>query len=111
MVVTTNKRDALLGLLNKKSPQEYIPAAFFIHFEKSFRLGPAAVEKHLEYFRFTGMDLVKIQYERTFPPIAEIKKPEDWAKMPFYKLDFYQPQLEVVNGLVQRGTKRRPWSL
>ncbi len=105
MVVTTNKRDVLLGLLNKKSPQEYIPAAFFIHFEKSFRLGPAAVEKHLEYFRYTGMDLVKIQYERTFPPIAEIKKPEDWAKMPFYKLDFYQPQLEVVKGLVKEAKK------
>ena len=105
MVVTTNKRNALLGLLNKKSTQEYIPAAFFIHFEKSFRLGPAAVEKHLEYFRFTGMDLVKIQYERTFPPIAEIKKPEDWSKMPFYKLDFYQPQLEVVEGLVKEAKK------
>ena len=95
----------MLGLLNKKSPQEYIPAAFFIHFEKPFRLGPAAVEKHLEYFRLTGMDFVKIQYERTFPPIADIKNPEDWGKMPFYKLDFYEPQLEVVKGLVKEAKK------
>ena len=63
------------------------------------------MEKHLEYFRFTGMDLVKIQYEKTFPPIAEIKKPEDWAKIPFYKLDFYQPQLETVKGLVREAKK------
>jgi uroporphyrinogen decarboxylase len=103
MDAATNKRDALLGLLDKHSSQKYIPAAFFIHFEESFRLGPAAVKKHLEYFRYTGMDLVKIQYERTFPPIAEIKKAEDWEKMPFYKLDFYEPQLEVVHGLVKEA--------
>jgi uroporphyrinogen decarboxylase len=105
MSAVVNKRDVMLGLLNKKSPQEYIPAAFFIHFEKSFRLGPAAVEKHLDYFRYTGMDFVKIQYERTFPPIAEIKKPEDWGKMPLYPLDFYQSQLEVVKGLVKEVKK------
>jgi uroporphyrinogen decarboxylase len=105
MVAAINKRDVMLGLLDKKFPPEYIPAAFFIHFEKSFRSGPAAVEKHLEYFRFTGMDFVKIQYEKTFPSIADIKKPEDWGKMPFYKLDFYQPQLEVVKGLVEELKK------
>ena len=105
MSVSVNKREVMLGLLDKPSAQEYIPAAFFIHFEESFRLGPAAVEKHLDYFRYTGMDFVKIQYERTFPPIAEIKKPEDWGKMPLYPLDFYQPQLEVVKGLVKEVKK------
>ena len=104
-MAATKKRDIMLGLLDKKSTREYIPAAFFIHFEKSCRLGLAAVQKHLEYFRFTGMDFVKIQYERTFPPIAEIKKPEDWGKMPFYQLDFYEPQLEVVKGLIKEVKK------
>jgi uroporphyrinogen decarboxylase len=103
MSAVFNKREVMLGLLNKPVTQDYIPAAFFIHFEESFRLGSAAVEKHLEYFRFTGMDFVKIQYERTFPFLTEIKKPEDWAKMPGYKLDFYQPQLEAVKGLVKEA--------
>jgi uroporphyrinogen decarboxylase len=105
MSAAVNKRDVVLELLNKKPHQEYIPAAFFLHFDEPFRLGAAAVEKHLEYFRYTGMDLVKIQYERTFPPIAEIKKPEDWARLPFYQLDFYEPQLEAVKGLVQEAKK------
>ncbi len=105
MVRGINKRDALLGLLDINSHQEYIPAGFFIHFEESFRLGPAAVEKHLEYFRFTGMDFVKIQYERNFPQISTIKTPEDWGKMPFYKLDFYEPQLEAVKGLVKEAKR------
>lgn len=105
MSAAINKREVMLELLNKKSPREYIPAAFFIHFEKSYRLGPAAVKKHLEFFHYTDMDLVKIQYERTFPPVGEIKKAEDWGKMPFYPLDFYEPQLEAVKGLVKEAQK------
>jgi uroporphyrinogen decarboxylase len=105
MFAGTNKRDSMLNLLNMKSTQDYIPAAFFIHFDPSRHFGSAAVEKHLEYFRATNMDFVKIQYERTFPPIAEIKKPEDWGKMPSYKLDFYAPELEAVKGLVQAAKK------
>ncbi|MBI4768641.1 MAG: hypothetical protein HY787_29315 [Deltaproteobacteria bacterium] len=105
MSATVNKREVMLGLLDKSSAQEYIPAAFFIHFEESHRLGAAAVEKHLEYFRYTDMDFIKIQYERTFPPIAEIKKPEDWPKIPLYPLSFYEPQLEAVKGLVKSAQK------
>ena len=101
MSAPKNKRDAMLSLLDKKARQDYIPAAFFIHFDKAFHFGQPAVEKHLEYFRYTGMDFVKIQYERTFPPIPDIKRPEDWRKMPSYGLDFYQPVLEAVQGLVK----------
>ena len=47
------------------------------------------------------MDFVKIQYERGFPRIPAIQQPEDWANMPFYKLDFYEEPLRVVEGLVK----------
>ncbi len=96
-----NKRDAVLSVLETNKPQEYIPAAFFLHFDPSCHQGPAAVEKHLEYFRYTGMDFVKIQYEKGFPRLPQIQRSQDWARMPFYKKDFYQPQLEVVEGLVK----------
>ena len=105
MLAAKNKRDAMLALLDRNARQEYIPAAFFIHFDKSCHFGQPAVEKHLEYFRYTNMDFVKIQYERTFPPIPEIKRPEDWRKMPSYKLDFYGPELEAVHGLVKAARK------
>jgi uroporphyrinogen decarboxylase len=97
------KRDAMLGLLDSGRRQAYVPAAFFIHFEEAFRFGQPAVQKHLEYFRYTGMDFVKIQYERNFPSIASIKRPTDWLKMPSYKLDFYEPVLEAVRGLVKEA--------
>ncbi len=100
-----DKRETMLGLLTETTRQDYIPAAFFLHFDKSCHFGESAIEKHLEYFRYTNMDFVKIQYERTFPPVSEIKKPGDWKKMPLYRLDFYEPELQVIQGLVKAAKK------
>jgi uroporphyrinogen decarboxylase len=100
-----NKRDAVLSLLDANAAPSYIPAAFFLHFDPVYHTGQAAVDKHLEYFHATGMDFVKIQYEGKFPEIPTIQRPEDWANMPFYGLDFYEPQLKVVEGLVKAAKK------
>ena len=100
-MAAASKRDAVLAMLEKSGRQPYIPAAFFIHFDPAFHFGTAAVQKHLEYFRYTGMDFVKIQYERTFPPIPAIKRPADWATMPSYPIKFYEPVLSAVQGLVK----------
>lgn len=96
-----NKREAMLSLLDDGPRQDYVPAAFFLHFDKVYHQGQGAIDKHLEYFRHTGMDFVKIQYERTFPRLPEIETPDDWTRMPLYGEDFYEPQLNVIRGLVQ----------
>ena len=98
-----NRREAVLAVLDASKPQETIPAAFFLHFDPHYHRGRAAVEKHLEFFRYTGMDFVKIQYELPFPLHPEIRRPEDWARMPLYGKEYYQPQLEVVKGLVREA--------
>ncbi|MCP4538958.1 MAG: hypothetical protein GY832_17625 [Chloroflexi bacterium] len=95
------KREKILSLLDAGGKQDYVPAAFFLHFDAKHHRGQSAVDKHLEYFRHTGMDFVKIQYEHKFPYRPEIRKPDDWVKMPLYKEDFYQDQLKVVEGLVK----------
>lgn len=98
-----NRRDAMFAVLDAAGPQEYIPAAFFLHFPPQFQRGRPAVEKHLEFFRYTGMDFVKIQFELPFPHHPEIRRPTDWARLPFYGKAFYDPQLEVVKGLVEEA--------
>jgi len=100
-----NKRETVLDLLDESRAQEYIPAGFFIHFDKNCHQGQAAVDKHLEYYQYTGMDFVKIQYENVFPPIPEIRTPDDWDKMPLYRKDFYEAPLKVAEGLI-RAVKR-----
>lgn len=100
-----NKRDLVLQVLDENKPQTYIPAAFFLHFDPAFHRGQAAIDKHLEYFHYTGMDFVKIQYETVFPHREEIRKPEDWLKMPKYGMAFYQDQVDIARGLVKAAGK------
>ena len=71
-----NKRDLVLSLIEPGSSLEYIPAAFFLHFDPAFHRGEAAVLKHLEFFRRTDMDFVKIRYEHAFPRIPPSRAPK-----------------------------------
>ncbi len=96
-----SKRQLVLDLLDEGQEPGYVPAGFFIHFSEDEHVGPPAIEKHMEYFRFTDMDFVKIQYEAGFPPHPEIEKPEDWAKLPVHGKEHYAEQVGVVEGLVQ----------
>ena len=96
-----NKREAVLTLLDPNTPQPYIPAGFFIHFDPTFHRGQASVDKHLEYFRYTDMDFVKIQYENKFPPLDSITKPADWVNMPLYGSEFYAAPVNIAKGLVE----------
>lgn len=103
-----NKRDLVFSLLEPNQEPGHTPAAFFMHFDPEYHRGQAAVDRHLEYFRYTGMDFVKIQYEHNYPRDPRIQQPEDWAKMPFYDLDFYQEPLRVVEGLVKAAKAEAP---
>jgi uroporphyrinogen decarboxylase len=100
-----NRRDLMLSLINDKTVPETIPAAFFMHFDENHKLGRAAIEKHLEFFRQTGMDLVKIQYEQIQPPGMPIRKQEDWAQVPLYEEAYFEATFSVVEGLVKAAKR------
>ena len=100
-----NKRELMLSVAEGKNQSGIVPAAFFLHFDPAYHRGQAAVDKHLEYFRYTGMDFVKIQFEGGFPHTPEIRHAVDWVNMPFYGLDFYAEPLRVVEGLVKAAKK------
>jgi uroporphyrinogen decarboxylase len=96
-----NKRDMMLSLIHGPTSPEYVPAAFFLHFDNSYHRGQAAIDKHLEFFHSTGMDFVKIQYEQPFPSSTPIRKPEDWAHAPLCSEEFFEAPIHVVEGLVK----------
>ncbi len=102
-----NKRDLVFSVIDPGAKPETVPAGFFLHFEPQYHTGRLAVDKHLEYFHYTGMDFVKIQFELDFPAL-EVKTPADWERLPFYKLDHYQPMLDVVKGLVEAAKPEAP---
>jgi uroporphyrinogen decarboxylase len=96
-----NKRDTVLNLIHGHTPPAFVPAAFFLHFDPAFHQDQAAIDKHLAFFRATGMDFVKIQYEQTVPPAPPIRTPADWANAPRCDEPFFETTLRVVEGLVK----------
>ena len=96
-----SKRDRMLQVLDTSSPTNYTPAGFFLHFPPEQRTGDAAIKAHLDYFRATGMDFVKIQFEQSYPKALEVKTATDWAKIPVLKEEWFEPSLYVIRGLVK----------
>ena len=95
-----NKREALLRYLESDAVGEYVPAAFFLHFAPEFHGGQAAVDKHQEFFRFTNMDFVKIQFELELPKV-EVASTMDFDQVLGLPIECFVPQLEVVKGVVK----------
>jgi len=95
------KRARLLDWLAGKTNPAYTPAAFFLHFGPDFKAGSAAARRHLDYFRQTDMDFLKIQFEQTYERQPFLQKPEDWAKLQLRRLDFYEPLLVTVREVME----------
>ncbi|MCW5966670.1 MAG: hypothetical protein KIT83_21710 [Bryobacterales bacterium] len=98
---TVSKRERMLQWLAGKPQPGYTPAAFFLHFGEEHKNGSAAARRHLEFFRQTDMDFLKIQFEQTYERQEFLKEPADWAKLQLRKLDFYEPLLQTVRELVK----------
>jgi uroporphyrinogen decarboxylase len=100
-----NKRERMLQWLAGKTDPNYTPAAFFLHFGPGYKNGSAAAKRHLEFFRQTDMDFVKIQFEQTYERQEFLQKPSDWSKLTLRKVDFYEPLVETVRELVKSSKK------
>ena len=103
-----NRRDILLNLVHNQAASDYVPAAFFMHFDAAHQQGQAAIDKHLEFFHQTGMDFVKIQYEQIQPPHPPISRPEDWMHVPLVgKISLSQPS--AWSQAWSKPPGRKPW--
>lgn len=98
-----HKRQLLLDLVQTQAAPACVPAAFFLHFDPAYHAGQAAIDRHLEFFRATGMDLVKIQFEQRVEP--SIVAAKDWNRLRPLPESFFQPTVEVVRGLVSAAAE------
>ena len=96
-----SKRDLMEDVLQKGSKSDYVPAGFFMHFNKK---GDEAVKAHMNYFKATQMDFVKIQFDGMSLPLNEqIKTAKDWYKQPIMPESFFEPILYVIKNLVKEA--------
>jgi uroporphyrinogen decarboxylase len=96
-----SKRDLMQEVLHMEARPGYVPAAFFMHFGVT---GDAAVKAHLDHFRGTGMDFVKIQMdEQSLPANNQVKTPQDWSKIPVCTEKWWEPSLYLLKSLIREA--------
>lgn len=96
-----NKKERVQAAI-KKQPVDHVPACFSLHFPREIAFGDAAVKAHLDFYRQTDCDILKIMNENLVPAIGEMNSPADWAKVPAYnrRSPFMQQQLDMIKRIL-----------
>lgn len=89
------KKERVLSVFAGKQPDK-IPAGFWFHFNGSYSVDEMA-EAHLQFYRKTDMDIVKVMQDYIYQIDQSIQTPSDWyrLKMPGRESAVYQ-KLETV---------------
>ena len=95
-----DKRDRVKAAI-RKEPVDRVPASFSLHFPRDKAFGDAAVKAHLDFYRDTDVDILKIMNENLVPLIGEFSSASDWKKVPAYnrRSRFITEQLDLVKRL------------
>ncbi len=100
------KRERLLNAFENK-PVDRIPVGFWYHFSPDEDLGQETVEQHLQLYRDTGMDMIKVMCDGYFnypnPYIQRVACAEDWFSMTPLGEDhpYVTKQVERAKGMVK----------
>lgn len=84
---------------------DIIPSAFSLHFPENMKYGDAAVKAHLDFFKATDTDIIKIMNENAFPSCPGIYAPEDFKR--FYVQHkgskFIQDEVDLVKAVLDKA--------
>jgi uroporphyrinogen decarboxylase len=94
-----NKIERVRAALRSEAVDQ-VPASFWVHFPPEQRNGHAMAKAHLEYYRSTNVDFLKVMNDNPYPlvGIEQIRSPADWRKLrpaPLLSLVFQ----EYIDGL------------
>ena len=98
-----NKKERVRAAISGKDV-DYIPCGFWFHFPEDQFFGDKAVKAHLDFYRKTDVDILKIMNEGLYELDIKIEKASDWLKIrPMsLKSSFYQNELDVVKNVLDR---------
>jgi uroporphyrinogen decarboxylase len=79
-----------------------VPASFWLHFPAGENRGAAAVKSHLDYYRATDVDFLKVMNEHPYEANITLNTPSDWRALRPAPLSssFFQHQLDEVKRIV-----------
>ncbi len=79
-----------------------VPASFWFHFPDEQKRGGASIQAHLDYYRASNIDYLKVMNEHPYETDIVIQSPADWRRVRPAPLSapFYQAQLDEIKGIV-----------
>ena len=102
----TKKERVLKSFNNEKVDK--VPVGFWFHFPEDMDLEKEGVDAHINFYKESGIDFIKIMCDGYFdypnPIIPNIKKPEDWYNMKPLGKDhpFIEGQVKRAKEIVKR---------
>jgi len=83
-------------------PVDRVPAGFWFHFTPDKQHGKASVQAHLDYYRESNVDFLKVMNEHPYRANVDIASPADWRRIRPAPLssNFYQQQLDEVKAIL-----------
>lgn len=98
------KRERVIAAIEGREA-DHVPVGFSLHFPQGKEKGEQGVQSHLEFFRRTDTDIIKVMNENLVPDVGEIRTPQDWNKIPSYSLKdgFMEQQIEMVKRILDQA--------
>lgn len=83
---------------------DHVPTGFWLHFPKEMADGPAAVDAHLDFYRQTDVDILKVMNEHLYRADAPVRSTSDWGRWkPFdVRHSYLSKQVDIVKAVADR---------
>lgn len=96
-----NKLQRVRGALQSR-PVDRVPAGFWYHFPPQQHTGKEAVAAHLDFYRQTDVDFMKVMNEHLYGVDFSITRPDDWQNVRAVspKAPFFQGFLDELKQVV-----------
>lgn len=97
-----NKRERVIAAINK-DVVDYVPCGFSLHFPTASAYGEAGVKAHLDFFKQTDTDIVKIMNENLVPYMGELTSAGEYERLVrglSIKSDFMQAQVDFTKRIL-----------
>ena len=100
-----NKKERVIAAIKHESV-DFVPCGFSLHFPHDKAFGEEGVKSHLDFFRESDTDIIKIMNENLVPYVGELTSPAEYDRLVrgfSMKSDFMQAQVDFTQAILDRA--------
>ncbi len=100
------KKERVINAIQFKDV-DAVPSSFSLHFEKDKAFGDEAVKSHLDFFKSTDTDILKIMNENLVPCYGKINCANDYKEVQKVSSNdsFFKDQIELTKKIINKCEK------